>query len=244
MTSIPAAPSPASGPAPAAGAADARARRVRRLLAGAVLVGSLALSGCQFGTGDPTSGGSGTAADGSSTGHSAPASDGGGAASAEATQPTGGDDAGGTVIDEDAAAAGVDLTAVGEPVATAEVPATVAGDPDATMTVALYGLQRRNGTVVATYSFTVHSDTETDPAWLYDYLGDQGWRPYAVDSVNLNKHGVIGSGEAQTRYQGTKFRPGQTFYAFAIFAAPPEDVTTMDVLLVDGAPLAMGVEIR
>ncbi|MFC0675405.1 hypothetical protein [Brachybacterium hainanense] len=209
-------------------AIDPARLRARHLMAGALLVGALSLTGCQVGTGD-------IGPDGKSpTGTSAPssASDGGADAPSE--------DA---VVDEDAAGTGVDLTAVGEPVASAEVPAVVEGDPAATMTVSLHGLRREGKTLVATYSFTVHSETSDTEEWIYDYLGAQGWHPYAIDTVNLNKHEVLGGGEAQTDYQGAKFRPGQTLYAYASFAAPPEDVTTMDVLLVDGAPLASGVPI-
>lgn len=149
------------------------------------------------------------------------------------------------VIDEHDTAVGVDLTDLGEPVASADVPAVVEGDPDATMTVAFYGLERQEKIVIGTYSFTVHSDS-TDPEWLYGYLGDQGWHPYLVDPENLNKHDVLSgdSQPAQTAYQGMKFLPGQTLYAYAMFAAPPEDVAAMDVAMVDSAPMVTGVEIR
>ncbi|GAA1706240.1 hypothetical protein [Brachybacterium phenoliresistens] len=206
-------------------AIDPARLRARHLVGGALLVGALMLTGCQVGTGD-------IGPDEQSTpGTSAPAGGAAGAPSEDA------------VVDEDAAAAGVDLTALGEPVASAEVPAIVEGDPAATMTVSLHGLRREGGTLVATYSFTVHSETSEAEGWIYDYLGSQGWHPYAIDTVNLNKHEVLGGGAAQTDYQGAKFRPGQTLYAYASFAAPPEDVTTMDVLLVEGAPLASGVPI-
>ena len=63
--------------------------------------------------------------------------------------------------------------------------------------------------------------------------------------MNLNKHGVLGGiNGAVTNHQGGRFMPGETFYAYASFAAPPADVTTMDVMMVEGAPLATGVEIR
>ncbi|MDN6329065.1 MAG: hypothetical protein ACTHV2_02655 [Brachybacterium sp.] len=150
------------------------------------------------------------------------------------------------MVDDDAAAAGVDLSSLGEPVATAEIPATVEDNDDATMTVELFGLERRDDTVVATFAFTVNSDTGSqDAQQLYHFLGYTGWHPYAIDTVNLNKHGVLGGAKVgQTDYQSTRFKPGQTFYAYASFAAPPEDVTAMDVMMVDGAPMATGVEIR
>jgi hypothetical protein len=233
-----------------------RHHQLARALGGLVVVGALSLSGCQVGTGEVAGAGgksdeqaqdaggrsasdAGGASDGGGTGDSGSgASDGGGAGSAD----------GSDVVADDSAPAGVDLTARGEPVATAKVPAVVEDDPDATMTVALYGLERQGDTVVATYSFTVHSKTSDGDSWIYDYLGGTGWEPYAIDTENLNKHGVLkdkdGTNEAKTDDQGQKFRPGQTMAAHAVFAAPPEDVKTMDVMLVDGAPLATEVPIR
>ena len=220
----------------------------RRALRGMATIGLVTVlgAGCQFGLDD--------GGDDPASGQQPSDGDGGGNASDGGGDPVGGAGSGGdpqdTVEDEDAQAAGVDLSDVGEPIASAEVPATVEGDPEATMTVSLYSLTRRDSTLVAIYSFRVEASAaaSTDPRWIYHYLGSTGWDPYAIDTTNLTKHGVLKGGnglnEAQTAHQGTKFRPGQTFYAYAMFAAPPEDVTTMDVLLVEGAPLATEVEIR
>ncbi|GAA4285618.1 hypothetical protein GCM10022261_31490 [Brevibacterium daeguense] len=150
--------------------------------------------------------------------------------------------------DGSAEAAGLDPANLPEPVATGEIPAVVEGDDagEATMTVNFYGLKREGQTVVGQFSFAVNSDASDEAQWIYDYLGKQSWHPFLVDSVNLKRHGVVGSagGKAQTNSQGPKFRPGQTFYAFAVFAAPPEDVTTMDVSVIDGMPLVTGVEVQ
>lgn len=219
--------------------------RIVRSLAAAGLVTALA-TGCSVGLGEPDDGAAGgTAAeqddgaadDGTSADGASGASDAGGAE---------GSDSEDAVIDEDTVAAGVDITQLGEPVATAEIPAVVEGDPDATMTVELFGLEKRGEVVTGTFAFTVDSDaTPERPQWLYGYLGAQGWTPYAIDTVNLNKHGVLGGiNGAVTNHQGGRFMPGETFYAYASFSAPPADVTTMDVMMVEGAPLATGVEIR
>lgn len=197
------------------------------------LAAVLALSACSVGLGgDPEQTTPEATADGTGDG----ASDNGGANPGDAEN---------AVVDEGAAAAGVDLTDLGEPIATAEVQADVEGDDDATMTVSLYGLERQGETLVGTYSFLVHSDSREE-RWIYDYLGNQRWEPYLVDTQNLNRHGVLGKypEEAMTDSQGPKFRPGQNFYAYAAFAAPAEDVGTMDVLMVGGAPLVTAVPIR
>lgn len=214
-----------------------RVRGIRARALGGLVVAGLALSGCSLGL----DGGSGGASQEESTSAAAP-EDG------EAASDGGGNDSEGdeeAVVDEGAAAAGVDLTDLGEPVATAEIQAVVEGDDEATMTVSLYGLERQGETVVATYSFLVHSDS-TEDRWIYHYLGNQAWEPYLIDSVNLNRHGVLGDYPelAMTDDQGAKFRPGQAFYAYASFAAPAEDVEIMDVMMVGGAPLVTEVPIR
>ena len=224
------------------------ARPLTRRHLGLGLLTAVVLSGCSVGTGSPSGDGEEEPAQDPPAGQGdSPASDGqddGSAGDEDATQGTDGDAT--AVHDEDAASAGVDLTDAGDPVFEATVPATVEGDPEASMTVALHSLERRDETVVAIFSFLVLSSEQSDPTDLYNYLGKSGWHPYAIDTVNLNRHGVMGSisSRTQTSYQGTRFAPGQTMYAYAMFAAPPEDVTTMDVSLVDGAPLATAVEIR
>lgn len=230
-------------------------RSSARVLKAAAALGLVAAltAGCQFGLddggadADPTAEQEQGAEEGGDPDEADGPSDGGGEAAGE---PGESGESGDPVVDEDAQAAGVDLTDVGEPIASAEVPAAVEGDPEATMTVSLHGLTRQDETLVAVYSFRVEASeaASTDPRWIYHYAADQGWNPYAVDTTNLNRHGVLsdstGTIRSQTEYQGPKFRPGQTLYAYAMFAAPPEDVTTMDVLLIDGAPLATEVEIR
>lgn len=146
-----------------------------------------------------------------------------------------------------AAAAGVDLTELGTPIATATVPAVVEGDPEATMVVSLYSLKRDGKTLTGTFSFLVDSDSASaTPKWLYDYLGNMSWEPYLVDTTNLARHDVLGDfkGWAMTDSQGAKFRPGQTYYAYASFAVPAPEITTMTVNLVEGAPAAPKVSIQ
>lgn len=197
-----------------------------------VLASALALGGCTTGR------------DGATDGESAQPTPTDASSAPEASDGQEGADE--SVLDEDAPSAGVDLTAAGDPVAEATVPATVSGDPEATMNVALHSLEWSGETVVAIFSFRVDSSKNSDSTDLYNYLGMKGWHPYAIDTVNLNRHGVIGqsANRAQTAYQGTRFAPGQTLYGYAMFTAPPQDVTTMDVSLIDGAPLATAVTIE
>lgn len=200
----------------------------RRGLLGAVaLLGTVAVTGCTIGSGDPGEAGEGGTAEGGGTGEGA-GSGGGGE---------------GDVVDEDAP---IDLGELPQSIATASVPATVDGDPEATLTVSLHELRRDGKRLIALFSFLVESSKEDEAHWLYDYLGDELWTPYLIDPVNLTKHTVLHNGAetAQTSSQGAEFRPGQTLHGYAMFAAPPEDVTAMDVMLVEGATPATGVEIR
>lgn len=147
-----------------------------------------------------------------------------------------------------AEAAGLNPNDLPDPVASQEIPAAVDGDDKATMTVDLFPLKRQGETVVAQFAFTVNSektDEDDDGDDLYGYLGDASWNPFLVDSRNLRKHNVLDKfpQRAQTSYQSTKFKPGQTHYAFAVFAAPPQDVDEVEVSVVDGMNLATGVKI-
>lgn len=110
------------------------------------------------------------------------------------------------------------------------------------MRVDLLSLQRRGELVVATFAFTPSSVDDT-PAALYHWLGNTLWSPFLVDTVNLRRHDVIEGQQRryQSAYLGGKFASGQTWYAFAAFAAPPPEVTEMDVAVIDGAPVVAGV---
>ncbi|WP_432789868.1 hypothetical protein QYM46_16690 [Brevibacterium sp. K11IcPPYGO002] len=166
------------------------------------------------------------------------------------TQETGqesGEAAGSTEESGSAEAAGLDPNDLPDPVASREIPATVEGDDTATMTVELFPLKRQGETVVAQFAFTVNSDKtdeDDDGDDLYGYLGGN-WTPFLVDSQNLRKHNVLDKfpQRAQTNIQQTTFKPGQTHYAFAVFAAPPPDVNEVEVSVVDGMNLVTGVTI-
>lgn len=153
------------------------------------------------------------------------------------------------VTQQSADAAGVDLGSLGEPVATAELPAVVEGDPDATLTVDFYGLRRSGDTVVGTYSFTPNSEVDVVQP-LMTYLGGTVWDSYLIDPVNLNKHSVLrsedGMSSARTAAGATspQFGPGQTWFTYAVFAAPPSGVDTVNVMFVQGAPMATGVPVE
>src|SRR5699024_4001776 len=143
-----------------------------------------------------------------------------------------------------AEAAGLDLNDLPDPIASQDIPAVVEGDDDATLTVDLFALKRQGETVIGQFGFTVNSSS-TEEDWLYGYLGDSSWSLFLVDSQNLRKHSVLKKSinRAQTAVQGPNFTPGETYYAFAVFAAPPPDVDEVEVSVVDGMILVTGAAI-
>lgn len=153
------------------------------------------------------------------------------------------------VAQDSAAAAGVDLSDTSDPVATATVPAVVVGDPEATMDISLLSLSRDGKTLVGLFSFTVNSGKDSETDNLYSYLGAASWAPYLVDTTNLTRHDVLSDETGVTKavtdsISSGLFHPGQTTFGYAAFAAPPSDVSSMTVSLVDGAPAAMNVPIQ
>ncbi len=183
--------------------------------AAAVLVPLLA--GCTIGGGNPTP----TASQSSVAPATAPAS----------------------VEASSAAQAGVDLTNLPAPIASATMAAKVEGDPNAKLTIDLHSLRRTGKVVTATFSFQVTSTTD-QPSSLFRFMSDRSWWPYLVDTQNFKRHDVVVGGGTRAKTDDlSRFAPGQTLYAYAMFAAPPEDVTAVDVQMIDGAPTATNVPI-
>lgn len=206
-----------------------------------VLAAALALTGCSQGA-DATF-------DQGAQGQQAQGEQAQGQPASSSTTETGTDTTGSADITQDSAtAAGVDPAELGEPIATVTRPATVPNDPDATVEVSLYSLEREGQALIGIFSFTVTSDApNVEPAWLYDYLDGNSWDPHLIDTVNLNKHDVLSDGvgrTASTDSQRFDLLPGQTVYAYAAFATPPADITTMTVQLVDGTPAVPGVPVQ
>lgn len=149
----------------------------------------------------------------------------------------------GSVESQSAQEAGVDLTNLPAPIASGTMPATVDGDPNATLTVALHSLKRSGKVVTAVFSFRVTSTVQASTN-LFNYLGRSVWFPYLVDVDNLNRHDTLSGGGARAMTDtvlSPKFSPGQTFFAYAMFAAPPASVTSMNVQMTSGLPTVIGV---
>lgn len=166
------------------------------------------------------------------------ASDAGGA-------PQAGSDQGGANGQQ--AGGGQDKANYPAPVFTTERPVEVKEDPNATLTVNLHQLKREGETVTAYVSFTLNTTAKEAKGFFY-LNGSSRWRPFLLDNVNLKKHTPLSTTNSQhyamTPMEDVDLMPGQTTYAFATFAAPPQDVKNMDVNLLDGVEVAKGVEVK
>lgn len=151
-----------------------------------------------------------------------------------------------TASESSAEEAGVDLTQPIKPVATITQPFPVKDAADAEVTVDLLGLQRRDKLLVATFRFTPSTDTETTDS-LYRWLGSKSWSPSLIDPVNLKRYTTVntsGQGLLQSEYIGNRVGDGQPLFVYAVFAAPPADVTKLDVSFNDSFPLMKGVPLQ
>ncbi len=160
---------------------------------------------------------------------------------------TAGDSAGGD-SQQAAEQAGIDTKNLPTPLATATVPGQIDGDPAATLDIAVLQLRRSGKTVVLTYSVTPHT-TQDKADNLYQWFGESGTQPTLVDTTNLRLHRIPEqsngvSGDVMTNLVNLKAASGQTVYVYAVFAAPPDDVTTMSVNVADGIPAMIDVPVQ
>ncbi len=209
-----------------------RTTKARTVIAAAAVAASLGLTGCSvdFNTGSDDKK---ETSEESQKNDSSDSSDSG---SGEAASQSGEDSAG---DDSQDSGSGSEAAASGESLGEAEVPVEVDGDKNAKLKVRLISVKRNQQTVEAVYGFTLET-TMDDQKSLFTVRGS-GFRPYAVDTKNFNKHKAI---DELTDVTDTKLSPGRESQAKAAFGAPPEDVDTMDIFLWEGEPLVKGVKIQ
>ncbi|WP_068253177.1 hypothetical protein [Janibacter corallicola] len=160
---------------------------------------------------------------------------------------SGADDSGSSELDEAAEQAGIDPEDPPEPVASTSVTANGAKQPTK-MTFDLFGLERRGDLLVLTAAVTPDKGAKGKAQTYYGWMNTR-WSPQLVDTKNLKVHDVVTTDDGpevmtDTAPLTTPFGAGQTFYMYAVFAAPPKDVKTVTVKVVDGAPAVTGVTIR
>ncbi len=130
-----------------------------------------------------------------------------------------------------------------EPILSVTTGVTVEGDKDAKLTIDMLEAKREGKFVKVVYGYTLHTTAQDDGGFnLWKVAGNQhNVFEYAIDQTNLNKHERLNSGAVTN--QGVHLTPGKRVYSTSVFAAPPEDVHTMDFNMWNNTEMAQGVEI-
>lgn len=116
-------------------------------------------------------------------------------------------------------------------------------DPKGTIKVDVLRLERKDKLLVMTAAVTP-TNSLTGPTNLFRLLGDHSWRPRLIDSVNLKEYSpVTGNGALTSESTNVSAASGQPMFVYAVFAAPPADVTTIGVLFADAVPTLSDVPI-
>ncbi len=198
---------------------------------------ALLLAGCSA---DSTTG---ATSDSSGTSSGSQRSDGGSSTSGSSASGTSADSASANGVSASSAAeAGIDPAALQNPIASNTITFPIAGDPKSTLKIDVLAL-RRSGKIVTlalamTPTYTASAKAGTGSQTLTKQLGYGEWRPYAIDTKNLTQHDVAKTGEGSLSSAANRLElvSGQPVYAYAVFAAPPDDVTAMDLVILDEAP--------
>ena len=216
--------------------------RHRARAAAAVLAAALVLTGC---SGDDTGGaGEPTAAEQTATdeaGTDETVTDEPADAETDPAQATDPGEA------ESAAEAGIEPHELGEPFASVDTAANMPDDPEATLTYDVFELQRDGDVVTFAARLTVNSDStgSNNLASIMGVGSNFSIGVSLIDTVNMRRHAIVqaGSDRLSSTPLAMSMSGGQSRYISGIFAAPPEDVTTMTVLI-DGIPAIPNVPIR
>jgi len=147
----------------------------------------------------------------------------------------GGDSEGSSANPKSTAAPSVD---VNKTVAKATFPSPLADG--ATVDVKIHGLHRTGKLAVLSVSLTPHVPGEhDDDISPYDINGNRGLYPYLVDPVNAKRHVVLKDAKGAELGSHDVFTNGRNntpMYLRYTFAAPPENVSTVDVYIGEWPP--------
>ena len=145
--------------------------------------------------------------------------------------------------DNGAADAGIDANNPPQPIGTATVQIPISEDPKAKITVDVLSLRRKDKLLVLTAALTPTNSSDGAQA-MFTLLGNGFWSPSLIDSVNLKQYSpvrVSGGGELMTSVTSVRAVSGQPMYVYAVFAAPPQDVTHLAVIFNSSVPVITGV---
>jgi hypothetical protein len=135
-----------------------------------------------------------------------------------------------------ATAAGVDPSNPGPPIATATAPVAMFDDARAKLKIDVLSLKRKDKLLILTLQVTPDNSL-TGPKALFTLLGNHFWSPALIDSVNLKEYDTVsGSGQLQSGVTGVSAASGQPMYLYAVFAAPPAGVTSLNLIFTSSVP--------
>jgi hypothetical protein len=143
------------------------------------------------------------------------------------------------------ATAGVGLEDLANPIATVEAKTGMEDDPEGTVKVDVLGLARKDKLLILTAAVTPQNSL-AEPQSLFGVLGSHSWMPTLVDTVNLKQYSPVRAkgGAMRTGDLTVKAASGQPMFVYAVFAAPPADVTKINVLFADSIPVLMDVPVQ
>lgn len=143
------------------------------------------------------------------------------------------------------AAAGVGLEALASPLATVEARTGMEKDPAGTVKVDILGLKRKDKLLVMTAAVTPKNSL-AEPQSLFLVLGSHSWSPTLIDTANLKQYSVVraSGGRLASGDLSVKAGSGQPMFVYAVFAAPPAEVTKINVLFADSIPALTDVAIQ
>jgi hypothetical protein len=168
----------------------------------------------------------------------------GGASSASPSTSTGSSSSTGSE-QNGMAEAGVGLEALDHLIATVTAKTGMEDDPTGSVKVALLELKRKDKLLVLTAAVTP-TTTLAKPRSLFRSLGSHTWRPTLVDSINLKQYSVVRASNnlLATGDLSVSAGSGQPMFVYAVFAAPPPDVTKINVLFADSIPAFKDVPVQ
>jgi hypothetical protein len=111
---------------------------------------------------------------------------------------------------------------------------------DGEAVVEVHALRARGELVQLTLTFTAEGGDDGATASLYDLWGSAGSSPYLVDTASLNRHDVVapeGGSPLAPDVVGTSLSFGEPRSLSYTFAAPPENVASMDVYVGAAPPV-------
>jgi hypothetical protein len=143
------------------------------------------------------------------------------------------------------AAAGVGLEALDNPIATVKARTGMEKDPEGTVKVDILGLKRKDKLLILTAAVTP-TNSLAEPQSLFRVLGSHSWSPTLVDTTNLKQYSVVRAkgGRLASGDLSVKAGSGQPMFVYAVFAAPPADVTKINILFADSIPALTDVTIQ